>query len=187
VSSKIIITFITLITSLLSSCYDIHEEPEGFFHQDAFYRYSGEKEIGPWTQGKRNGYFKIINSDRKLLSKGNYTMGVQEGEWQYFHPNGNLNSKGVFINGTRTGQWEYYYTNNQIKELRSFANGNNYLLFSWNPEGKEMVVDGTGPYQFYFKDVLREAGEYKDGLPSGDWKIYQESGELEREFTVGQQ
>ncbi len=177
----ILITF-----CFLSSCYDIHRHPQGVFQQDTFYNYNGQKVKGNWTEGKRNGFFKTVNSDRTLLNQGNYSMGVQTGEWYYFHPNGKLHSKGVFENGVRTGQWENFYQNGKIKELRSYTNGQNYLLYSWSSDGAEMVVDGTGPYEFYFKDILRESGQYTSGLPSGNWKVYDENGTLIRAFVAGE-
>lgn len=173
-------------TMLLSSCFNIHQDSSGFFHKGAYYQYSGEQETGNWTNGKRNGYFKTINSDRNLLNKGNYQMGTQTGEWHYFHPNNSIQSRGSFKNGTRTGQWEFYYPSGQIKEMRSFNNKQNLLLYSWETNGKEMVVNGNGPYRFYFKDVLRESGQYSNGLPSGNWEIFDESGTLIREFTAGE-
>lgn len=184
-SAAIILTFL-IILCFLSSCYDIHKDKEGIFYQSAFYDYNGQKVIGNWTDGKKNGFFKTINSDRAILNQGNYIMGVQTGEWFYFHPNGQLHSKGGYVNGARNGQWEIFYPNGNIKELRSYTNEHNYLLFFWAADGTEMVVEGSGPYEFYFKDILRESGHYTNGLPSGNWKIYNENGTLIREFVAGE-
>lgn len=185
-TTKNILFLCVVLTLLASSCYDIHQNTNGFFKADGFYHYNGELETGNWTNGKRNGYFKTVNSDRKLLNKGNYQMGTQVGEWHYFHPNGSIQSRGIFQNGTRNGQWEFYYPSEQIKEIRSFTNGQNYLLQSWEADGSEMVVNGNGPYRFYFKNILRESGQYSNGLPSGNWKIFDESGRLTREFEAGE-
>ena len=47
-----------------------------------------------------------------------------------------------------------------------------------------MVINGNGNYKYYFEERLREKGTYTDGLPSGEWTIYDKNGKFVKQFIA---
>ncbi len=173
-----------ILLFLLNGCYNVHKDPNGFTYKGSYYYTNGDKETGAVMAGKKEGLFTYTKANRKILYRGVYKQGTQNGLWQYQHPNGQLQSKGVYKNGVRVGQWEFYYPDGKVKEIRNYINNQDFLVYSWDIDGSEMVKNGTGPYKYFFENKLREKGTYMDGIPSGEWTLFDENGNITKTFQA---
>ena len=88
---------------------------------------------------------------------------VPGGAHQEYHPNGQLKIDGQYDkNSQRTGLWISYYENGEKWSESYYVEG---------------VQDGHS-LTFFPNGQVRFVGEYKAGERIGEWRFYDESGEL---------
>ena len=153
-----------------------------------FFPAGGKKSEGPFTHDQPHGEWVYYYENGQPESTGVMENGEKKGYWRYFYPSGNLMSIGQLEAGQRTGKWEFFYDRSELqtssqfasnlKETRLYQNGLNYLVNSFNPSGKSMVVNGEGPYEYYENGKLKEKGQYKDSLATGLWTFYDAAGKV---------
>ena len=61
---------------------------------------------GQFTDGKKDGEWKIYFKDGQLKTKGKYKDGNQHGMFEEYYRNGQLFKKGNYINGKEEGRLE---------------------------------------------------------------------------------
>ncbi len=84
------------------------------------------------------------------------------------YPSGKKKLEGKLVNGERHGKWIYYYDNGYI----------------WS-EGKFWYGKRKGFSTVYYENGNRQiAGEYKNDLKVGIWRLWNEDGTLEHTLNL---
>lgn len=101
------------------------------------------------------------NSTPGSTEKEEYVPPVKEEIIKYY-ANGKMRTKGMTYDGERHGKWSYYYENGFLWSEGNFFHGkrDGYALLFYD-NGRKMVD-----------------GEYKENVPVGEWRFYNEQGEL---------
>lgn len=137
----------------------IRDQPEGLW--EWWYENGQKRRKEEYTNGRENGVVKEFDTNGILITKGEYLFGEREGEWVYII--NDYKEKGKFIGGMKTGKWKTIYTGkNQIKFQGEYIND--------VPIGKHI---------YYFPNgEIKEVGKYKDGEKEGEWRLYNNKGDL---------
>ena len=145
--------------------------------------------VGVVYENKKNGLFKVYNSNQEiinykfykndtLLREGMYDSVNQKiGKWIYYYPNKNIKKSGFYINGKKDSLWEYYYKNGNIQQRGKYINNLPEEKWVWwynnqqikreeiYSKGKEngvvIELDSTGK--------ILTKGNYIHGLRDGEW------------------
>jgi antitoxin component YwqK of YwqJK toxin-antitoxin module len=98
--------------------------------------------------------------------------------------NGTTQESGMMKDGKRNGTWIINYADGTKQEEGYYKNDVYYIANTWTPEGKPLVVDGTGTYETYYEDGgTIETGQVQDGLRKGEWVSYGLGHSLAAEFN----
>jgi antitoxin component YwqK of YwqJK toxin-antitoxin module len=81
---------------------------------------------------------------------------------EYYYPNGNLESEYELKDGKKHGKQIFYYKHGAVELEESYENGK---------------LNGKSTQYFVTGDTSYEAS-YKDDLPHGEWKYFDDNGEL---------
>jgi uncharacterized protein len=167
---------------------------------------------GNWTEGERNGLFKVFDRKGEFERFERYTNGelLSDDDITFlpdirkeFHESGELSAIGTYRDGSKQGVFREYdkegtiissalYENNikvgeGLVDARGLYQGD-WLLF--HPTGelraKGSYVDGKkeGKWEYFYKTGKTEQiGNYRNDLPDGPWKWYYEKGASWREET----
>ncbi|MCX6182950.1 MAG: hypothetical protein NT150_13595 [Bacteroidetes bacterium] len=116
--------------------------------------------------GLEEGLLIEYSEAGKVITKGSFVLGFKEGEWIY--EMGVYKEIGSYKNDLREGVWKHIYTDN------------NKLRF----EGSFQMGNAVGHHKFYYPSgMLKSEGPYVGGAKNGDWKYYDEAGEIEKIIT----
>ncbi len=142
------------------------------------------KEEGNYSNGKRNGLFKIYNRKGHLDRIETYKNGVlvKDADDQALDvkkkigEDGKIKSIGSYSNGKKQGIFREYDENGEITSSAIYKN---------NLKIGEGIITGSGQYEgswklYYPTGELKAEGEYKAGNKDGKWKYYFISGEIEQ-------
>ena len=114
-----------------------------------------------YLNGRENGIVNEYDTNGVIITYGEYVYGEREGEWYYIM--NDYKEKGNYIGGMKTGKWEKTYLNkNQIKFTGEYIND--------TPIGKHI--------EYFPNGLIRQIGKYRDGQKEGEWKIYNQKGEI---------
>ena len=142
------------------------------------------KPFGNWITYFENGQlFEEIDYSDKISIKnawdinGNQLVVNGNGIYKSFSPTGQVLLTGEVRDGIKVGKWKIFYENGKIKEEGEFLNDMYLLMNSWDINENQIVKNGFGNYNSYYKDGVSvfETGEIKDGLRNGLWKVHYES------------
>ncbi|MEM7039396.1 MAG: hypothetical protein AAF570_20655 [Bacteroidota bacterium] len=133
---------------------------------------------GPMRGNAEQGHWILRREDGTKESEGTFKDGIREGEWTYYHANEQKMSEGRLTNENRVGKWNFYYASGQKKETRVYENGLNMLAESFFPDGRTMVVNGDGTYEYWENGKVLEKGAYADSLATGEWSFFDSEGNL---------
>lgn len=137
----------------------VRDQPEGLW--EWWYENGQKRRKEEYTNGRENGMVKEFDTSGILITKGEYAFGEREGEWVYII--NDYKEKGKFIGGMKTGNWKTIYTEkNQIKFQGEYIND--------VPIGKHIYYFSNGE--------IKEVGKYKDGEKEGEWRRYNNKGDL---------
>ncbi len=114
-----------------------------------------------YLNGKHEGLLEEFTEDGKIITKGEYSEGHKEGSWYYEIMN--YKEYGVYRAGLPDSIWKAYY----IKENKPRFEGN---FVNGDPDGKHTWYYASGKVQV--------SGKYTGGMKQGDWKFYDEYGQL---------
>lgn len=149
----------------------------------------------------KNGFYKLLSADGKLMAEATYVNGevmgerklyfkdgkvmqiqtlkgkIFEGPFKEFHPNGKVAVEGQYVNSKFEGTWKYYYENGQVKEIVNFKDNNEDGPFTeYHRNGK---LRAEGQYKLGV-NKFGESNEDSDNKEHGELKMYDENGELEK-------
>ncbi len=137
-----------------------------------------------------NGKIKYFNKPTGDPLDGKYIIYETEYRYEYdiadYYDTG-LKFIGTFKKGYKDGFWEVKFENKRVKTIR-YNNGlvvGDYRVY--NIEGELLYKTyfgkyGNGTYKdfFYETGVLKEEGDYKNGIKEGNWCEYHENGDLKK-------
>lgn len=129
---------------------------------------------GAFLEGKMHGHWKFYFDDGTLESEGDFKNGLHLGIWQFYHFNTQRRSLGSYEEDKRVGKWEFWWNNGELQEVRRYEGDENILDNSWTDNGTPMVVEGTGPYEYWEYGILKEKGAYLDYKMHGEWSFYED-------------
>lgn len=99
------------------------------------------------SQGRKQGFWKKIDDNGKLIYEGRFVNNVPTGEFRYyhdngelksiseflngvhkvkttlFHPNGKAAAEGIFVDQIKDGEWKYWDTDGTLITLENYKNG----------------------------------------------------------------
>jgi antitoxin component YwqK of YwqJK toxin-antitoxin module len=161
------------------------------------------------TEGNHK-YYRIIesyDSQKELYKiKDYYKSGVlqmegnskttdafsKEGEFVFYYENGNKKSTANYNKNRFIGNSEQWYENGTKKSEGEYFESkrglsSDYKLYQyWNPEGKQMIIDGNGYYE-EIDENHSDSGNIKNGFKEGTWKgEYKKKGKYTEEYKKGQ-
>jgi len=126
-----------------------------------FYENGNLRIIENYRSGKRDGLFKEYLADGKLITSGEYSDDQKEGMW--FYEISNYKEEGNYRMGEPDSIWKAYYVNT------------NQLLFT----GNFITGDPVGKHVMYYENGKTMCvGNYEGGMKQGNWKYFEETGEL---------
>jgi len=97
--------------------------------------------------------------------------GLKNGEFKISFENGNLIMKGKIINDKNEGKWVYYYPSGELESEGNYKYNKPDSIWVWYfPNGK-----------------VKEKGIFVNGLREGNWKMFDEAGNIsmENEYSKG--
>jgi antitoxin component YwqK of YwqJK toxin-antitoxin module len=142
-------------------------------------------EEGNWSNGKKNGVFKIFNKKGNLEKMEKYVNGVLiEGDAETalmdirkeYYPDGTLRMIGGYRDNAKHGSF---------REFDKDGNVINSYVYEAGQVTGEGMLDSTGmrngPWKLFYPDgKLRAEGAYKNGKRQGPWTYYYQSGKVEQ-------
>jgi len=179
-----------------------------FTYKDGYLR-SMEKVNRFTNKGKRTGkWIEYQTNSSKLKEEGNYSNGLKNGLFKIYNRRGDLDRIETYKNGELVLEDDNqildvkreFGADGKVKSIGSFSNGKKQGIFReyddagniisssiYNDDVKiaEGVIDGSGTYEgewkiYYSSGELRAEGAYENGNREGLWKFYFITGELEQ-------
>jgi hypothetical protein len=109
-----------------------------------------------------------------------YDKGTLDGPCILFYKNGQVKEKGDYIKNDRAGIWEYFFENGQKQKVIRFTPQGSLLLECYTSDGRALAQNGNGRFEgLVVTNTVRNPIEYrilgdiKNGLPEGDWQLFQ--------------
>lgn len=173
-----------------------------------FYPDGQKASEGKYKNGVKTGLWKYYNPNGKLVQKGIFRKGVIDGEWNWYFGNGQLRRTESYISGRREGlsvefdslgkkvtecmyvndlqDGAWFYDVNGLMEKGTFSMGLKTGLWKHYYQEETLIFTGTfkdgvpvGKHYFYYNNgTTKKFGKYKKGLKQGDWKEFDEKGNL---------
>ncbi|MFH1322061.1 MAG: TonB family protein [Bacteroidota bacterium] len=159
----------TDITGLKLELFKAYFDKDWFecdFDDAEYFRIAQRDSLGRVQGRVRDYYLPGI-----LQMKGTYENNLMNGLFFYYYPNGQYDAAGFFNDNIKIGKWQHFYRNGQIKSEEIFMNFKERTVSYRDSTGKQMVIDGNGMVEIkYINDIVKETGEYLDGLKHGVWR-----------------
>ena len=163
---------------------------------------------GEYVNNQKEGKWKYFYKTGKTRQTGSYRLGLPHGEWFWYYQNGqswreeiyrkgkedglmveydsigNIIHSGEYIDGLKNGMWFYHV--NDHKEEGEYIEGEKHGKWKFtydngrkNFEGEYLGGIPVGKHVWYYGNGLKKLeGKYQDGEKQGDWKQYNELGEV---------
>lgn len=112
----------------------------------------------------KGGFIKNVVKINQYNSEGH-----KEGLWQTFYPDGTVKWEGTYVDGKRDGYFKTYDKNGSLLTIEKYIND---VLQVDAPELAKLDVKT----EYYANGKVKSTGPYKDGLPFGAHRIYDETG-----------
>lgn len=132
-----------------------------------------------------NGLFVYYDEYGQKTSELNYLNGLKEGQSTTYFPTGEIKTQILYHADEYHGDYKQYYEDGTLLLNASFVNGKlRSNAFRYHSNGNtqvEMIIDvkGSGTVKaYYLNGHIREEGQFKEGLQQGDWKQYNQEGEV---------
>lgn len=134
--------------------------------------------------GNRNGKWKDLNSDGKIVAEGQYTENRRSGVWKFYNSTMKLEQTGSYNNGRPDGLWKWYYEDGNLLREEEYYQGQRDGTFTEYAQNGEIITQGqytdgekNGEWKYKSGDNTEE-GKYIIGLRDGLWKSYYPNGKL---------
>ena len=137
--------------------------------------------------------------------KEEYSMRKGEfiGKYKALYSNGKPQAIGEFSEGQMDGIWQYFYQNGKRQSIQKYSDGKVVNINYWDENGSQLVIEGTGIAKMYYPSgqiqsimsyrncvfdgkcetwfsngIKATETFYERGKPIGEWKYWNEYGEL---------
>ena len=129
-----------------------------------------------YTNGKKNGIYKVYYDDGIIYKSGSYKDGKLDGLIKTYYIEGTLEYDNFSI-----GKHEKTYKDGKLHGLLRIYSGDGTLKQERTYKNDKL----EGPFKDYFLGELQEEGTYKNGKKDGPYKLfhYLSNGELQEEGT----
>ena len=128
--------------------------------------------------GNKNGKWKDLYSNGKVVAEGQYVDNRRSGLWKFYNNAGKVEQTGTYNLGRPDGLWKWYYDNNAILREEEYFQGKRdgaYTEYSLNgdiiTQGEYSDGEKNGEWKYKSGDYTEE-GKYIIGLKDGAWKAY---------------
>ncbi len=119
--------------------------------------------------GNRNGSWKDLYANGKVLAEGQFRDNRRTGLWKFYNITGRVEQTGNYNNGRPDGLWKWYYETGELLREEEYFQGQRDGLFT------EYSIDGG---------IIAE-GQYTDGEKNGDWKYDRGDFKEEGKYIIG--
>lgn len=139
-----------------------------------------------YTEGLYNGEYVTYFSNGKVSEKGSYKNGKQIGELKEYYSNGAVSYSGVLDeSGKQNGTFAYYDLDGKKYHEFHFSKGDLTSITFIDKTGKSTeIATKKGKKVDYLLNYpngsKKIVGQYVDSEKNGDWKYYDNYGNLER-------
>ncbi len=140
---------------------------------------------GFYLEGKMHGEWREYKvEDNTLQTSTFFRFGHKHGSHRIYFKTGKLNIKGRYRNNNPHGIWTEYTVNSKPYRVQNLDNGLNHGDFIFYVNGEKVWANKyykgipMGEHRYYRFDVMVTHGCYTDGMKSGAWNYFYESGEL---------
>jgi antitoxin component YwqK of YwqJK toxin-antitoxin module len=132
--------------------------------------------------GNRNGKWKDLFPNGKVLAEGQFTDNRRSGLWKFYNLSEKIEQTGSYNNGRPDGLWKWYYENGALlREEEYFQGQRDGLCTEYSVTG-EIIAQGqysdsekNDEWKYKSGDFTEE-GKYIIGLKNGLWKSYYSNG-----------
>ena len=117
-------------------------------------------------------FVEYYTHDSTIALEGTYSNGKKEGNFKIYYPNGQLEQSGNYTNDKKSGIWEYFYEDGRRRQILDFQDNEILIKEFWNEEGKKLVESGNGEFFTYesSEKFKKTTGEVLNGRKNGTWK-----------------
>lgn len=118
-----------------------------------------------------------------------YEHGVLQGDKTWYDPQGNIMMIESYVNGKIRGEQVTYYPNTKIRSVITYYDNSIRKIEWFDKEGRsifrEEYRNGTGRWKSYYDNgvTVHEEGYYVNGSRDGEWKFYNEKGNLVKKIN----
>jgi len=151
--------------------YTINEIPGSAIQKASLLDENGNvREEGEVDNNQRSGtWITYHNTEKRLVeSVTNYVEGRKNGLFMKINNKNQVTDIGYFSNDIKHGRWaQFNYTRRKVEEF--YKNG--------KLDGRRTEFYDRG------KEAIRETRDYKDGMLDGDFKYFNEEGEMTLHIT----
>lgn len=180
----------------VSICTDKNDKPLNGIVQQYFKEGQLAAKIG-FKDGKNHGKTYMYHPNGQVAKLITFEDGVPNGVFEDYYSTGQLQQQGIYTNGELSGEVKSYYESGKLKlelDIKEIATVDNKKLISGTE--KEYYEDGTlkqsktvtkgnGTIDKYHPNgIILTHGEYKNGLPNGEFKEYYNDGKLRVVYTM---
>jgi antitoxin component YwqK of YwqJK toxin-antitoxin module len=130
----------------------------------------------------------LLQGGSALLLAQNVTdsKGLKQGEWRKLNADGKLVYQGSFKDNIPEGTFTYFFEDGKVRSKLTYSeNGKSAMGVNFHPNGKKMAegeyveTKKNGLWKYYNdKEVLSAEEFYQKGVPAGLWKTYYDDGKL---------
>lgn len=109
--------------------------------------------------------------------------GEKQGTWMEFYPNGNIKTEANYSNGKLQGLYKLFNSRQELLQVGNYDNDS--LVYS-----SQIMDDFEEPFEkkeWYNDSILKFKGTYKDIVPIGVHRMYNEKGEIISGFLYDSQ
>lgn len=155
--------WLLLCLLVMNGCYDIHENPEGYYEDGTLYLWNGGAGTGNMKNGLKEGEWVIRDAARNVTGKGSFEANLMQGKWEFYFPEGQVQSIGIFQNDLPNGEFQYWRKDGTKESRGVMENGKR-----------------QGPWVFWYANENQmSAGEYTAGNRTGKWQFWYPDGNLQ--------
>jgi antitoxin component YwqK of YwqJK toxin-antitoxin module len=100
---------------------------------------------------------------------------LKQGRWYLFYDNGNVKVEGIYKDDKKNGYFKEYTENGDLISVTKFIN-------NVKQEDAEEITKLDVENEYYPDGKLKASGTYRNGIPEGIRREYNQEGEIERSF-----
>lgn len=146
--------------------------------------------ISHYKNNLLEGEYILYHSNGSFKQKGFYKNNLKNGAWTTFRDNNQPSKYEQYQDGKKHGQYKEWFENGNVSVLTNYQDGlihSFYHSYYPNKKRKDSCTYNYGNLHgkmvsYYENGKKQKQGEYKDGSPIGDYKYWNEKGQLLQHF-----